>query len=152
MSFLVLFSSFFFLTFLGISSESKCPLLSRTRGTAKRYIFEKPGTKNRFCCSIKHKLHSTNPDLSPSVAPCFSCFQTCKHRLDVFCAPLPSIVQEKKKKKKPRGTKVHLTIEQREGTGWEMLASHFGQMRSQKRSIVQSALSGWEWSKKVVQD
>lgn len=118
--FLYNFLPFLFLTFLGISSESKCPLLSRTRGAAK-HVTEVTSLKSQAQkpdSAVALNINYTAQTLSFHLvlAPCFSCLQTCKQCLDVFCAPLSSILQEKKKK--PQGRKVHLTIEQqREGTG-----------------------------------
>lgn len=116
--FLYYFLPFLFLTFLGISSESKCPLLSRTRGAAK-HVTEVTSLKSQAQnpdSAVALNINYTPQTLSFHLvlAPCFSCLQTCKHCLDVFCVPLP-ILQEKEKKL--QGRNIHLTIDQREGTG-----------------------------------
>lgn len=68
--FLYFLLPFLFLTFLGISSESKCPLLSHAQEELQNMsqvtsLKSQTQKKPRFCCSVKHKLHSTNPEFSP---------------------------------------------------------------------------------------
>lgn len=136
--FLVQFSS---LSIFNISRDLKWVKMSFTL-THKRscktchrsYIFEEPGTKTRFCCSIKHKLHSTNPELSPSTGTLLFLSPNMQAVLGrVLCT---SVIHSPGKKKKPQGRKVHLTIEQqREGTGWEMLVSDIGKWEA-KREVL----------------
>lgn len=115
----------------------------------RSYIFEEPGTKPRFCCSIKHKLHTTNLELSPSAGTLFFLSPNLQALLGcVLC----TLAHSPGKGKKTSGQKYSFN-NWPERRNWVRSAGiRCGQMRSQKGSIVQSALSGWEWSKKVVQD
>lgn len=122
------------LFFFNISRDLKWVKMSFTL-THKRscktchrsYIFEEPGTKSRFCCSIKHKFHSTNPELSPSAGTFLFLFPNLQAPLGcVLCTHHPFSGERKKP------SKVHLTVEQREGTGWEMLASDTGKWEAKR--------------------
>lgn len=71
------FLLFLFLTFLGISSESKCPLLSRTKGAGK-HVTEVTSLKSqaqKTDSAVALNINYTAQTLSFHLvlAPCFSC-------------------------------------------------------------------------------
>lgn len=151
-----LFLYYFLPFFFDISRDLKWVKMSFTL-THKRScktchrscIFEEPGTETRFCCSIKLKLHSANSEISPSAGTFLFLFPNLQALLGcVLCTRHP-FSRERKKTLGHKGSFNSWT----ERRNWVRNAGvRCGQMRSQKGSILQSVLSGWEWSKKVVQD
>lgn len=154
---------YFFLPFLflNISRDFKWVkvsfTLSRTRGAAK-HATEVTSLKSQTQkpdSAVALNINYTAQTLSfpLELAPCFSCLQTCKQCLDVLCAPLSSILQKRKKKTKPQGRKCSFNKWTTERRNLVRNASvRYGKMRSQKGSIVPSALSVQEQWRKVMQD
>lgn len=153
---------YFFLPFLflNISRDFKWVkvsfTLSCTRGAAKHAteVTSLKSQTQKTDSAVALNINYTAQTLSfpLELAPCFSCLQTCKQCLDVLCAPLSSILQ-KRKKNKPQGRKCSFNKWTTERRNLVRNASvRYGKMRSQKGSIVPSALSVQEQWRKVMQD